>query len=113
MRALTDTLLAAQQAPSGEPYLRVRLYDRDLGVPRLRWARWYDGAEPAGPCAAALPADGALLRARIDAASATLYASRVASPAAGSMYSTWTSLGAVAAAPRVGLAAAGTRALLA
>ena len=67
MRTLTSTLLAAQQSASGEPYVRVRLSDLDVGVPRLRWTRWYTGSEAAGPCGVALAGDGALLRARIDA----------------------------------------------
>ncbi|MFN8585323.1 MAG: hypothetical protein U0446_08395 [Dehalococcoidia bacterium] len=113
MRALTSTLLAAQQAASDEPVLGVGLHDRDVGVARLRWARWYTGAEAAGPCVAAVPDDGSLLRARIDLGAATMYHSRVATPGQGSTYSGWTSLGTVATAPRLGLAAAGTRALLA
>ena len=43
MRALTPTLRAAQQSASTEPYLRVRLYDRDAGAIRLRWQRIHDG----------------------------------------------------------------------
>jgi hypothetical protein len=113
MRTLTATLLAAQQSASTQPYLRVRLYDRDVGVPRLRWTRWYTGSEAAGPCVCAVPADGSLLRARIDASNGGLHHSRVASPGAGSTYSAWTSLGTVAAAPRLGIAVAGTRALIA
>lgn len=112
MRTLSATLLAAQRAASGTPYVRVRLRDHDIGVARLRWERWYTGGEAAGPCAAAVPADGSLLRARIDASTGTLYHQRVASPGAGSTYSAWTSLGTVVAAPRLGLGAAGTRALL-
>ncbi|MEZ4553761.1 MAG: hypothetical protein R3B59_07615 [Dehalococcoidia bacterium] len=113
MRSLTSTLLAAQQAASGVPAFAAELHDRDVGVARLRWERWYTGAEAAGPCVAAVPADGSLLRARIDVGAATLYHSRVASPGSGSTYSGWTSLGTVATAPRLGLAAAGTRALVA
>lgn len=113
MRTLTSTLLAAQRAASGVPALAVDLYDRDVGVARLRWARWYTGSEAAGPCVAAVPDDGSLLRARIDVGAATLYHSRVTTPGPGSTYSSWTSLGTVATAPRLGLAAAGTRALVA
>ncbi|MEE8336977.1 MAG: hypothetical protein V3R95_02835 [Dehalococcoidia bacterium] len=113
MRALTPTLLAAQQSASARPYFRVRLYDRDVGTVRLRWQRWYTGAEPDGPCAAALTAGGALLRARIDPSSSALSHQRVAAPSATSGYASWTALGAVAVAPRLGLAAAGTRALIA
>src|SRR5688572_2991643 len=113
MRSLTSTLLAAQQGASGRPYVRVRLFDRDVGVVRLRWERWYEGVEADGPCGVAVAADGALLRARIDAGTGALSHQRVASPGPGSMYSSWSSLGTVAVGPRLGLAAAGTRALLA
>ncbi len=113
MRTLSATLEAAQRAASGEPYVRVRLWDRDVGVMRLRWLRWYTGSEADGPCGVAMPADGALLRARINPSDGALWHQRVASPGAGSTYSAWVSLGTVAAGPRLGLAAAGTRALLA
>ncbi|MEZ4501748.1 MAG: hypothetical protein R3C39_03915 [Dehalococcoidia bacterium] len=113
MRTLSSTLLAAQRSSSATPYLRVTLSDLDVGVPKLRWERWYTGAEADGPCAAAVPDDGALLRARIDPATGTLSHQRVAAPTASSTYSAWTSLGTVATASRLGLAAAGTRALLA
>lgn len=113
MRTLTSTLLAAQRSASGVPLVAVELHDRDVGVARLRWQRWYEGAEAAGPCLAAVPDDGSLLRARIDAATATMYHQRVASPGPASSYSAWNSLGSVAVAPRLGLAAAGSRALLA
>jgi hypothetical protein len=113
MRTLTSTLLAAQRSTSAAPYLKVELHDRDVGVARLRWQRWYTGAEPDGPCAVATPADGSLLRARIDPSTGTMSHQRVASPGPGSTYSSWTNLGTVAVTPRLALAAAGTRALLA
>ena len=113
MRALTATLLAAQRSSSARPYLRVRLFDREVSVIRLRWERWHQGVEADGPCDAAVPADGSLLRARIDPSDGALSDQRVAAPDATSDFSAWTSLGAVATSPRLGLAAAGTRALLA
>ena len=113
MRALTPTLRAAQQSASAEPYLRVRLFDRDAGAIRLRWARIHDGAEPDGPCALAVAGDGALLRARIDPATGALTHQRVASPASGEGFDAWTAVATVAVAPRLGLAASGSRALLA
>ena len=58
MRTISSTLLAAQRAASATPHLRVRLYDRDASVARLRWQRWYEGSEPDGPCAAGLPCAG-------------------------------------------------------
>lgn len=113
MRALTSTLLAAQRSAAATPHLHVVLRDRGVGVLHLRWERWYTGTEADGPCVAAIPADGSLLRARIDPASGALTHQRVATPTSGSTYSSWTSLGAVATSPRLGLTASGTRALLA
>ena len=114
MRPLTPTLEAAQRSPSAEPYLRVLLHDRDAGAPRLRWRRAYAGAEPDGPCAAAVGGGGALLRARIDPATGTLTRQRVAAPASAASgdWARWTPMGAVAASAGVGCAAAGTRALI-
>ena len=68
MRTLSASLLAEQRSSSTQPYVRVRLFDHDVGSVRLRWERWYSGTEAAGPCVAAVPDDGSLLRARIDAA---------------------------------------------
>ena len=113
MRTLSATMLAAQQSASARPYLRVRLFDREVGTVRLRWQRWYSGSEPDGPCAAAVPADGSLLRARIDPADGALTHQRIAAPSESSDFTSWTSLGTVAATSRLGLAAAGTRALAA
>ena len=113
MRTLSATLLAEQRSASARPYLRVRLFDRDAGTIRLRWQRWYEGSEPDGPCGAAVPADGSLLRARIDPSGGALSHQRVASPSESSDFTSWTSLGTVAVTPRLGLSAAGTRAMLA
>ena len=113
MRTLSLTLIAAQRSASAEPYLRVRLFDRDVGAIRLRWQRIYTGTEPDGPCAAAVPADGALLRARIDPATGALTRQRVANPGPTSDFTNWTPVTTVAVGPRLGLAAGGTRALIA
>lgn len=113
MRALSVTLLAAQQAATAEPFVAVTLHDADVGVPRLRWARWYAGGDADGPCAAAVGNSGALLRARITPSSGSLAYQRVAAPSASSDYSTWSTLGTVAGLPRLGLCAAGGRVLLA
>lgn len=117
MLAISPALEAAQQSMPQRPSVGVTIGDWDIGVPRLRWTRWYTStAEALGPCAAAVAGDGALLRARIDAATGALLTQRVASPTESSTYSTWTSLGgagAVSVAPRLGLSAAATRALLA
>ncbi len=113
MRGLSAALAAAQRSSSARPYLGVTLHDRDVGVVRLRWERWYTGTEPDGPCAVAVAGDGALLRARIDPATAVLHVQRVAAPGPVSQYALWTQPGTVAVAPRLGLAAGGARALLA
>ncbi len=113
MRTLSGTLLAAQRSDSARPYLRVELYDRDVGIVRLNWQRWYEGTEPDGPCGAAVPADGSLLRARIDPGAGVCYRQRVADPDESSDYSGWTWLSAgVLPGPRLGLSAAGGRALI-
>ncbi len=115
MRPLTPTLEAAPRSASAEPYLRVLLHDRDAGAARPRWRRVHAGAEPDGPCAAAVAEGGALLRARIDPSTGALTRQRVAAPAgaASGDWGRWTAMGAVAAGPGVGLAAAGGRALIA
>ncbi len=113
MRGLTPTLDAARRSPSVQPYLRVQLHDRDVGSLRLRWRRVYSGPEPDGPCAAAVAADGALLRVRIDPSTGALTRQRVASPGAVSDYGAWTPVATVAVGPRVGLAARGTRGMIA
>ena len=113
MRGLTPTLEAAQRAPSAKPYLRVLLHDRDVGSLRLRWQRVYGGPEPDGPCAAAVAGDGALLRVRIDPSTGALTRQRVAQPGPASNYGAWTPVTTVATGPRAGLAANGTRAMIA
>ncbi len=117
MLAISAALEAAQQSMPQRPSVRVTMGDWDVGVPRLRWTRWYTGTtEAAGPCAAAVAGDGALLRARIDGVTGELLLQRVAAPSEASTYSAWTSLGGAGTAevtPRLGLAAAGTRVLLA
>ena len=109
MRLLSSTLLAAQKAASGVPYVKAKVYDRIGGVRWLRWTRLYTGAEPDGYHAAAMAADGSLVRARVSGGH--VYYQRIASPGAGSAYSAWTDLGACANAD-VALCAEGTRVML-
>ena len=113
MRGISPTLEAARRSPSAKPHMRVLLHDRDVGSLRLRWRRVYSGMEPDGPCAAAVAGDGALLRVRIDPSTGALTRQRVAAPGPDSDFSAWTAVATVAAAPRVGLAASGTRAVIA
>src|SRR3990172_4797665 len=109
MRSLTLELLAAQKGQSAVPYVKVEAHDRIGGVVRLAWQRLYTGAEPDGYHAAAMPAEGSLLRARV--AGGQLYYQRSASPGPGADFSLWTALGSVADAG-VALAAQGQSALL-
>ncbi|MXW35640.1 MAG: hypothetical protein F4Z60_08985 [Chloroflexi bacterium] len=113
MRGISPTLEAARRSPSAKPYLRVLLHDRDVGSLRLRWRRVYTGMEPDGPCAVAVAGDGALLRVRIDPSTGALTRQRIAAPGPDRDFRAWTAVATVAAAPRVGLAASGTRALIA
>lgn len=113
MRGISQTLEAARRSPSAKPHMRVLLHDRDVGSLRLRWRRVYTGMEPDGPCAAAVAGDGALLRVRIDPSTGALSRQRVATPGPDSDFSAWTAVATVAAGPRVGLAASGTRAMIA
>ncbi len=109
MRTLSSALLAAQKSASAVPYLKVVISDRIGGVRRLAFTRLYTGSEPDGYHAAAMPADGSLLRARV--AAGRLYYQRVTNPGAGSNFSAWTDLAAAAGAD-VALCAEGSRALL-
>ncbi|MCK9497038.1 MAG: hypothetical protein M0R75_16310 [Dehalococcoidia bacterium] len=112
MLTTSSTLIETARSASASPYVRVRLSDRDLGVPRLRFTRWYTGSEAEGPAGLALPSDGSLVRVRIDAATSTLYTQRIATPSASSDYSAWSSLATAEADAGVGLHAAGARVLV-
>jgi len=113
MLTTTTTLIEAARSASATPYVRVRLSDRDAGVPRLRFSRWYQGTEDGGPSGAAVPADGSLLRAYIDPTTAILAVQRVAMPSAVSDYTEWVPLTTGEVTAGLGLHAAGTRSLLA
>jgi hypothetical protein len=92
MLATSATLLEAARSGSATPYVRVRLFDRDAGVPCLRFERWYEGAESDGPAAIVVAGDGSLLRARIDPGTDTLHIQRVEEPSAESAFGSWSSL---------------------
>jgi len=114
MLGTTSTLLAAARSGSARPHVRLQIADRDAGAVRLRFARWYEGAEPDGPCAAASPADGSLVRAWWDPTDGRLYVQRIATPSAESAFDAWTELAQDAlSVEALGLHAAGTRVLLA
>src|SRR2546426_7171939 len=94
MRILSASLLSAQRSLSTVPYLKVVISDRVGGIRRLAYSRLYTGSEPDGYHAAAMPADGSLLRARV--AGGRLYYQRVANPSVGSSFSGWTDFDAAA-----------------
>jgi hypothetical protein len=95
MRELTPSLLAAQRAASAVPYIKVAVHDTSFGTANLRFTRLYTGAEPDYFHAAAMPADGSLIRARITppADSRRLLYQRVSDPAKGSAFSQWSDSG--------------------
>ncbi len=76
MRIISSALLAAQKSASAVPYLRATISDLVGGIRRLAWTRVYTGSEPDGYHAACMPADGSLVRARVDGGH--LYYQRVA-----------------------------------
>ncbi len=112
MRNLHPDLLAAQKSASAVPYLQVRVTERIGNVKRLRWQRLYTGSEPDYHHAATMPADGSLLRARVDPADNKLYYQRVTSPGAGSDFSGWTYLGTVSGVGGIAMTSEGASVLL-
>jgi hypothetical protein len=91
MRNLSPTLLAAQRSPIGVPYVKVEARDTIAEVTRLNFTRLYNGGEADYFHAAAQPADGSLIRARITPTSDArkLYYQRVTSPGETSNFSQW------------------------
>src|SRR3990170_8017449 len=112
MRILDPDLLAAQKSASAVRYVQVWISERIGNVRRLRWQRLYTGSEPDYHHAATMPADGALLRARVDPVEDKLYYQRVASPGAGSNFSVWTHLANVSGSAGIALTSEGASVLL-
>ncbi|MEX2372458.1 MAG: hypothetical protein WD800_01520, partial [Dehalococcoidia bacterium] len=112
MLPITSTLLDAARSPSAVPYVRVQVSDSDLGVPRLRFLRWYDGDEVDGPAGIAAPADGSIVKTRVNDAEELLI-QRIAVPAEESAWDAWTVLDDAEPGPGVGLHASGERVLIA
>lgn len=113
MRTLSDALLRAQKSASSRPWVRVEALDRMAGIARLRFRRLHTGSEPEGPHALTVPADGSLVRARVDPLNNhTLYFQRVAGPSPASDFSRWASLGAVSGEAQVALCSRGSEVLL-
>lgn len=112
MRNLPPDLLAAQRSASTAPFLQVQVSERIGNVRRLRWQRLYTGSEPDYYHAATMPADGSLLRARVDPADNKLYYQRVTSPGAGSDFSGWTYLANVSGGAGIAMTSEGASVLL-
>ncbi len=113
MRILTDALLKAQKASSSRPCVGVEVRDRMAGIARLRFRRIHTGTEAEGPHALVIPADGSLVRARVDPSNGhNLYFQRVATPSPTSDFTRWVSLGAVSGDAGVALCSNGSEVLL-
>ncbi|HZP58582.1 MAG TPA: hypothetical protein VFC53_13685 [Dehalococcoidia bacterium] len=78
MRTLSGTLLAAQQSASSEPYVDAVAENVIAGVRRLDFAQLNNAANAITRHDAAVPADGSLVRARIE--SGTVKQQRIADP---------------------------------
>jgi len=102
MITLSGTLAAHQKRTARSPNLEAKAAATRDGFPLLLWERWYTGSEQDNYHATAIAGDGSLVRLRLDAGN--LYLSRVANPAAGSTYSTWSLLAAIT--PNTGFAIA-------
>ena len=111
MRDITNALLTAQTAASGRPYVRVEALDMLAGAARPHFTRRYTGAEETSHHAAAMPADGSLVRVRL-AADGVLYVQRVANPGPTSDFSAWTRLDTAATACSVAACAHGETVLV-
>jgi len=92
MRTLSTTLLAAQQAASQTPYVKIEVKNKLTGVVRLDWERLYYGAETEYLHGVAAAGDGSLIRVRITPPweGGSLYYQRIANPGAQSDFSAWT-----------------------
>ena len=111
MRSLSSTLEAAQKAASHVPFVKVTVNDLIAGVPNLRWERLYSGSESDRYHATVMPADGSLLRARVDPIGSKLRYQRVVDPDENSSYFSWQELESAADAG-VALVASGAHVAL-
>ena len=94
MRTLSPSLLTAQQKANRKPYLKLEARNNLCGSVNLRWERLYSGTEADSIHAAAVPADGSLIRLRVTPAgdNRKLYRQRVTDPGPASDFSQWTYL---------------------
>jgi hypothetical protein len=98
MRALSDTLLAAQKNNRRLPCVEARAYDYEAGIQRLSWTRIYEGAEPDNHHGIAFDGQGSMHRIRA-AAGNKLYYQKITGPDENSDYSQWTQVAADCAGP--------------
>ena len=112
MRTITNALLTAQTAASGRPHMRVETLDMLAGVARPTTTRHYTGAEEAFHHAAAMPADGSLVRVRMTSADGALWVQRTADPGPASDFSPWTRLDTAATACNVAVCSHGANVLV-
>ena len=83
------------------------------GIARLRFRRLHTDTESEGPHALTIPADGSLVRARVDPSDGhNLYFQRVVSPSPTADFTRWVSLGAVSRDGEVALCSSGAEAVL-
>jgi hypothetical protein len=92
MRTLSPTLLAAQQAASHTPWVKIEVKNKITGVTRLTWERLYQGTESDYYHGLTLAGDGSLIRVRITPPSdgCKLYRQRITNPGPQCNFSTWT-----------------------
>jgi hypothetical protein len=92
MRILSATLLAAQQAASLTPAVKIEVKNKMTGVTRLNWERLYQGSEDEYYHGMTAAGDGSLVRTRITlpADGRKLYRQRTVNPGSQSDFSTWT-----------------------
>ena len=92
MRALSESLLAAQKQAARIPYVKLEASNKIAGVTRLDWTRLYNGSEDDYFHALTIPGDGSLVRVRITPPSDSrkLYRQRIANPGIESDFSQWT-----------------------
>jgi len=77
MRSLSSTLEATQKKATRRPYVKVEVHDRIGGIPRYNWERIHEGTEADYFHAACCPADGSLLRFRVDPSDNKLHLQKV------------------------------------
>jgi hypothetical protein len=92
MRTLSSTLLAAQQAASHTPSVKIEVKNKMTGVVRLVWERLYQGTEDEYYHGMVLAGDGSLIRVRITHPTdgCRLLYQRVTNPDPQSDFDTWT-----------------------